>query len=142
MTAHSYRASYTPYEHDNNTSAFLRFKNGVCVNYAHTHDASRGSLRIEVHGANGALILRDERAEFSARPSVNFGVEPATEVPIPKLDSETGVLADFHDYVTNGREPGISARHNLETMAMCEMMVRSIRQQRMVKREELENIST
>ncbi len=138
MTAHGYRASYTPYEHDNNTSAFLRFRSGVAVNYVHTHDASRGSLRIEVHGANGALVVRDDRAEFSARPAVNFGVCPATAVAIPSLDSETGVLADFHAYVSEGKEPGISVRHNLETMAMCEMMVRSITRGVTVRREELE----
>ncbi len=138
MTAHSYRAAYTPYEHDNNTSAFLRFKNGVVVNYVHTHDASRGSLRLEVHGANGALVIRDDRAEFSARPAVNFEVRPAVPIPIPVVDSELGVLADFHRYVADGREPGISARQNLETMAMCEMMVRSIQRGTCVKREELD----
>jgi len=140
LTAHGYRASYTPYEHDNNTSAFLRFQNGVSVNYVHTHDASRGSLRIEVHGANGAFVLRDERAEFSPRPTVNFGVEPATVVPIPARDSELGVLADFHAYITGGREPGISVQRNLETMALCEMMVRSIQEKRTVRREELESV--
>lgn len=140
MTAHGYRAGYTAYEHDNNTSAFLRFKSGVCVNYVHTHDASRASLRIEVHGANGAFVLRDEQAEFSARPEANFGVEPASGIEIPKVDSENGVLADFHAYITEGREPGISARHNLETMAMCEMMVRSIQRGATVRREELDSV--
>lgn len=138
MTAHSCRAAYTPYHYDNNTSAFLRFQSGVCVNYVHTHDASRGSLRIEVHGANGALVIRDDLAEFSARPTVNFGVCPPTPVPIPVRDSESGVLADFHAYVVDGREPGISVRRNLETMAMCEMMVRSIQLGRTVRRDELE----
>jgi predicted dehydrogenase len=140
ITAHSYRAGYTPYQHDNNTSAFLRFRSGVAVNYVHTHDASRGSLRIEVHGANGAFVLRDERAELSPRPAENFGVEPTTEIPVPTIDSEAGVLADFHDYITTGREPGIAARQNLETMAMCEMMVRSILERRTVRREELETV--
>lgn len=140
VTAHSFRAPYTPYEHDNNTSAFLRFRNGVVVNYTHTHDASRGSLGIEVHGANGALVIRDERAEFSPRPTVNFGIEPATIVAIPTPDSELGVLADFRRYVAEGIEPGISVRHNLETMAMCELVVRSIQRGVTVRREELEEI--
>lgn len=138
MTAHSYRAAYTPYEHDNNTSAFLRFRSGVGVNYVHTHDASRGSLRIELHGANGALVIRDDVAEFSARPEVNFGVRPPVRLPLPQADSEHGVLADFHAYVTAGREPGISAARNLETMAMCEMMVRSIQRGGTVWRDELD----
>lgn len=140
VTAHSFRAPYTPYEHDNNTSAFLRFRNGVVVNYVHTHDASRGSFRLEVHGANGALVIRDDRAEFSLRPAVNFGVEPVAPVGLPALDSELGVLADFRRYVAEGVEPGISVRHNLETMAMCELVVRSIQRGGTVRREELGEI--
>jgi hypothetical protein len=37
-----------------------------------------------------------------------------------------------------GIEPGISAKNNLETMAACEMMVRSITGGRTVRREELQ----
>ncbi len=72
---------------------------------------------------------------------MNFGIEPATAIAISKLDSENGVLADFHSSFTAGHEPGISARQNLETMAMCEMMIRSL-QQRTVKREELDEFSS
>ncbi len=107
------------------------------MNYAHTHDAARGSLRIEAHARNGALVVRDGRAEFSARPAVNFG-ECATEaVPIPAVVSEARVLADFHAYAAEGREPGISGYRNLETMALCELTVRSATLGRTVRREEL-----
>jgi hypothetical protein len=41
---------------------------------------------------------------------------------------------------TQGREPGISAANNLQTMAACEMMVRSIREQRAVRRVELTDL--
>jgi predicted dehydrogenase len=137
IEARSYRAPYSPYQHDPNTSAFLRFASGVWVNYTHTHDASRSSLRIEMHGSNGALVVRGNRAEFSERPSVNFGECPVTELPIPQLVSEARLLADFHAYVAERKEPGISGRHNLEVMAMCEMTVRSIKQGRPVRRSEL-----
>jgi hypothetical protein len=33
--------------------------------------------------------------------------------------------------------PGISGRRNLETMALCEMVVRSVRERRIILREEL-----
>lgn len=137
VTAHACRAPWSPYEHEANTSALLRFACGVTVNYVHTHDAARNSLRIEVHGRNGALLVRDGRAEFSERPAVNFGEGPAREIAIPSFCSEERMLADFHDYVTTGREPGISGYRNLETMALCEMAVRSALETRTVKREEL-----
>lgn len=138
VTAHAYRASWSPYEHAGNTSALLRFANGVTVNYGHTHDAARNSLRLEVHGRNGALVVRDGRAEFSGRPAVNFGECPVRAIPVPSFCSEERMLADFRDYVTTGREPGISGYRNLETMALCEMTVRSALEKRTVKREELE----
>jgi predicted dehydrogenase len=49
------------------------------------------------------------------------------------------MLADFRDYVATGREPGISGYLNLETMALCEMTVRSALEKRTVKREELDS---
>lgn len=137
VTAHAYRASWSPYEHAGNTSALLRFANGVVVNYVHTHDAARNSLRIEVHGRNGALVVRDGRAEFSERPAVNFGECPVREIAIPSFCSEERMLADFRDYATTGCEPGISGYRNLETMALCEMTVRSALEKRTVTREEL-----
>lgn len=138
VTAHAPRAPWSPYAHASNTSAFLRFANGVAVNYVHTHDAARGSLRVEVHARNGAFGIRDGTAEFSPRPGRNFGEEPAVPVAVPALCSEELMLADFHDYVANGREPGISGRRNLETMALCEMCVRSVIGRRTIRRSELE----
>lgn len=137
VTAHAPRAPWSPYAHAANTSAFLRFANGVAANYVHTHDAARGSLSIEVHARNGALVIRDGAAEFSPRPERNFGEEPAVPLPVPVLCSEELMLADFHDYVSRGREPGISGRRNLETMALCEMSVRSVLEKRTVRRSEL-----
>lgn len=137
VTAHAYGAPWSPYAHPSNTSAVLRFANGVTVNYVHTHDAARNSLRIEVHGRNGALVVRDGRAEFSDRPAVNFGECPAREVAIPSFCSEARMLADFRAYVASRREPGISGYRNLETMALCEMTVRAALANRTVRREEL-----
>lgn len=138
-TTHAYRAPWSPYEHAGNTSAVLRFVCGVTVNYVHTHDAARNSLRIEVHGRNGALVVRDGRAEFSERPAVNFGECPVHEIAIPAFCSEARMVADFRHYVATGREPGISGYRNLETMALCEMTVRSALEKRTVKREELDS---
>lgn len=139
VTAHAYGASWSPYAHPANTSAFLRFKSGVSVNYVHTHDAARNSLRIEVHGRNGALVIRDGCAEFSGKPAVNFGECPVRGIAIPPVCSEARMLDDFRDYVMTGREPGISGYRNLETMALCEMTVRSALEKRTVRREELDS---
>jgi predicted dehydrogenase len=137
VTAQAYGAAWSSYEHASNTSAFLRFGNGVVVNYVHTHDAGRGSLRIEAQARNGNLVVREDHAEFSERSEANFGERPVRRMPLPERKSEAAVLADFHAYVAEGREPGISGYRNLETMALCELVVRSATLRRAVRREEL-----
>jgi predicted dehydrogenase len=106
--------------------------------YIHTHDAARASLEIQIHGERGALWLQEGRLSFSQRPLEQFGERPVEPVALVDAFGEADLLRDFHAYVTRGVEPGVSARHNLETMAACEMMVRSIGAGRTSTRAELE----
>jgi predicted dehydrogenase len=139
MQATSLAAPWSAYPHDNNTSAIIRMANGTTVNYCHTHDASRGQLVISLHGQRGALWLNDAGdIYFSQRPTEQFGTRPAQIVPRVEAPGQAGVLADFHRYITQGVEPGISARNNLQVMAMCEMMVRAITTGRRIYRHEVE----
>jgi predicted dehydrogenase len=137
MTAQSWRAEWSPYKHDNNTSAHIVFQNGTHVHYIHTHDAARSTLEIQVHGERGALFRREDQITFNARPLEQFGSRPIVEVVHEQAHGEADLLRDFYAYITEGIEPGISARKNLETMAACEMMVRSITEKRTCQRAEL-----
>lgn len=137
IQAQAWGASWSAYEHPNNTTAQLQFSNGTRVHYVHAHDAAKYSYKIEVHGEKGAAIWTDSNISVNSRPNKNFGRTPETLFPLEKDSGEAGVLEDFHRYVTEGTEPGISARNNLEVMALCEMMVRSVEQDRRVSREEL-----
>ncbi|MEY5063160.1 MAG: hypothetical protein RLZZ112_1124 [Verrucomicrobiota bacterium] len=138
VEAQAYGPAWSPYSHASNTSALLRFANGVRVNYVHTHDASHNSLRIEAHGKNGCLRVQDRTAEFRVRPTSNLVDSPAQPLQVPAESAEAAMLADFHAYVSAGIEPGISGYQNLETMALCEMTVRSAQENRPVRRKELE----
>ena len=138
MTAQSWKAQWSAYTHDNNTSAHIVFENKVRGHYIHTHDAARASLVIEIHGERGALIYSDDAGlTFNERPLEQFGSRPVLQVPLDEAHGETDLLRDFHAYITRGIEPGVSVRHNLETMAACEMMVRSITERRECFRKEL-----
>ena len=139
MSAWGFRAAWSPYEHDANTAAHIVFENGVRGHYIHTHDAARGSLEIQVHGERGALVYGEASGlTFSERPREQFGSRPIENVPLDDARGEADLLRDFYEYVQRGAEPGISVRHNLETMAACEMMVRSITQRRECFRKELD----
>ena len=138
MTAQAWGAPWSAYPHPNNTSAHMVFTNGTHVHYIHTHDSARPSFLVELHGPTGAAALTDGRLTFNPAPTKNWERPPVEEVPLPPDGfGEPGVLADFHRYVVEGVEPGISARHNLEVMATCQMMVRSVEERRTVSRAEL-----
>jgi predicted dehydrogenase len=140
MTAFSWKAEWSTYPYDNNTSAHIRYQNGTHVHYIHTHDAARYNLEIEVHGERGALLYRDDLLTFNERPLEQFGKRPIVPVTLLESDNEGDLLRDFHRYIVEKVEPGISARYNLLTMAACEMMVRSIAEKRTVGHGEMENL--
>jgi predicted dehydrogenase len=138
LSGFSWSAPWSAYVHDNNTSAHIVFESGVRGHYVHTHDAARASLQIEVHGERGALVYSDETGlTFNERPLEQFGTRPQVPVELEEAHGEADLLRDFRAYCTGGEEPGISVRNNLETMAACEMMVRSITERRECYRKEL-----
>jgi len=149
ITAHAFDAPWSQYEHPNNTSAFMRFQNGTNVNYFHGHDSARGECRINIHGEKGAAFgcIFDATSStaglqtltFTERPTSQFGKSNPIDIPFSESLGEKGVLKDFHQYITQNTEPGISGYQNLEVMAMCQMMVKSIQENRTIHRDELDN---
>jgi predicted dehydrogenase len=137
MSAFSWRAHWSAYEYDNNTAAHMVFADQTRCHYLHTHDAARNTLEVQIHGERGALVRTDDALTFNTRPLEQFGVTPTTPVAPEKGQGEADLLRDFHAYIVDGVEPGISVANNLETMAACEMMVRSITNQKTCHRSEL-----
>jgi len=125
MTARAYAAPWSAYRHPNNTAAWLEMQNGTRVDYLHTHDAARSSLHIEFQGERGALWWDGTSLRFSMKPNKNWGHCEPSLVPLDPEPGLPALLLDFYTYVTGGPEPGISGFQNLETMAACEMLVRS-----------------
>lgn len=80
MTAHSWRATWSPYQHDNNTTAHLVFENGTNGQYLHTHDAARSTLETQLHGERGALVRVGDTLTFNARPLEQFGTREVIDV--------------------------------------------------------------
>jgi predicted dehydrogenase len=137
MTAFSWRAHWSAYAHDNNTSAHIVFENSTNVHYIHTHDASRNTFEIQIHGERGAIVSDGNSITFNQRPLEQFGSRPIEKAAFVEAHGEADLLRDFYRYITERIEPGTSVRNNLETMAACEMTVRSITQKRTVRREDL-----
>jgi predicted dehydrogenase len=140
-TAVTHNAPWSPYAYDAGVSAILEFASGPVCTYETTHQAvitdykwilqsERGTLRT-LGGSSWEWLPRGEIRQF-APAGPPEPVEPAS----PRR-SEQGVIDDWYRYIREGTEPGISGRHNLETLAVCEMVLRSAAQRRTVAREEL-----
>ncbi|MCS7033674.1 MAG: hypothetical protein NZ561_06720, partial [Phycisphaerae bacterium] len=136
--ASAWRPQWSAYEHPNNTTGHLVFACGARGHYLHTHDAARNTIDIQIHGPRGALRYDGRQLTFNLRPQEQLGESPLEPVELVPARGEADLLRDFHAYITTGAEPGISVRHNLETMAACEMMCRSIALERVVTRGELD----
>jgi predicted dehydrogenase len=139
VTGQATRAPWSPYTHPSNTAAMIRFARGLLVAYVHTHDAARAETRLRLQGRRGALFATEQGVEFSEPPTKNFATRPVQPVPVAGPAGELGVMAAFHRYVADGVEPGISGRHNLEVMALCQMLVLAIEQGRTIHRGELDS---
>jgi predicted dehydrogenase len=138
MTAQRWGAAWSAYEHDSNTSAHILFENKVRGHYIHTHDAARACLEVQIHGERGALVYSDTAGlTWNERPLEQFGTRPVQNVTLDEAQGEADLLRDFYEYIQRGVEPGVSVRHNLETMAACEMLVRSVNERRECFRKEL-----
>jgi predicted dehydrogenase len=137
ITGFAWGASWSAYEHPNNTAGHFELESGARCHYIHTHDGARAGLEVQVHGERGALWLQNGKLTFNQRPLEQFGERPLAPVAFVPAAGEAELVRDFHAYVTRGIEPGVSARANLQTMAACEMMVRSISSGRPVARSEL-----
>ena len=138
VTAHSSNPSWSAYEHDADIAAFLEYESGAVCHYVLTHAATFDSYRLLMQGPLGALHAFDVPLEFSPRPREQLGRSEAQRCDLlSRPRTEAGVADAFFRFLAHGEEPGISGRHNLETLAVCEMLVRSAREKRRVERDEL-----
>jgi predicted dehydrogenase len=138
-TAVSHNAPWSAYPYDAGVTAALEFQNGIVCTYELTHQATLNDYRLLVQTERGGLRWQDGRWHFQPRPDRQFGrnppLEPLDLAPVPR--TEQGVVDDWYRYVADDVEPGISGRRNLETLAVCEMVVRSAATRRPVQRDAL-----
>jgi predicted dehydrogenase len=141
VSAEVFSMPWSRYPHPTNISARLWFADGSLCNYLLTHDGRLRELRLLLQGERGVIYFNDL---VSSSPSwLNFhatGKRPHECVPLafPEIPTPSElVILDFCDFVGGGAEPGISGRHNLETLGACEMICCSVREGREISRSAL-----
>lgn len=139
VTAHASNPPWSAYEHDANIAAFIEYESGAVCHYVLTHAATISDYRLLLQGQRGTLRAFDvQGVDFYPVPTSQLGSAPpqACElVQVPR--SEQGVADEFLRYIQEGVEPGISGRNNLQTLLVCEMLVRSAIQRRSIDRDEV-----
>lgn len=140
VTATAYNPTWSRYVDDANIAAVIEYASGAVCHYGLTHAATLSDWRIILQGERGALRTCDvPGVQFYPKPTQQLGSsEPVACEVAPGPPSEQGVADAFYTYVTSNIEPGISGRNNLQTLAVCEMLVRSARLRRAVERTELD----
>lgn len=138
VTALSSNPSWSQYEHDADIHAILEYASGAVCNYLLTHAAVYADWRVVLQGPRGALRLTDRELFFHPRPAEFLGGSEGILVPQgDSVRTEAAVADAFYRYVVDGVEPGISGRKNLDTLAVCELLVRSATEGRSVEIGEL-----
>lgn len=142
VTAVSHSAPWSAYApHDAGVTAILEFTAGQLCTYQLTHQATTSNYRHLLQTERGALSW-DESARhwtFLPKPDRQLG-RPDRSDPIPNVTvprSEQGVVDDWYRSIKEGTPVGISGRSNLETLAVCEMVVRAATQRHPITRDEL-----
>lgn len=139
-TAATYNAPWSPYAHDAGVSAVLEFQSGPVCTYVLTHQATVPDYRFILQSEKGALRTNGGGWEWLPRGEIRQFAPAGRPEPVeaaPPLRSEQGVIDDWYRYIHDGVEPGISGRSNLETLAVCELVLQAARQRRAVERAEL-----
>jgi predicted dehydrogenase len=140
-TAVTHGAPWSPYAHDAGVTAALEFASGPLCSYLLTHQATVPDYRWTLQSEAGMLRSRGDGGwEWIPRgPVQQFapGGAPEPVAPVAPLRSEQGVVDDWLAWIGGADEPGISGRHNLETLAACEMVLRSAASRRTIERDEL-----
>jgi UDP-N-acetyl-2-amino-2-deoxyglucuronate dehydrogenase len=141
VTARSYATPWTHYVNEPNISAFIEYEAGPICNYVLTNDATLQQWRVTFQGDRGALVLTNhEKLRFYPKPHHALETSEAESVESDIMDCPSpasAIIDDFFRYVVEDLEPGISGKNNLQTLAMCEAMIRSARSKRPVEISEL-----
>jgi predicted dehydrogenase len=143
VSAETFTAPWSQYRDPAAVNATLRFASGSVCTYALSNIATIHDYRCVVQTERGAFRWRREQWEFLealAPPDAPFGwnAPPVAVAAAPHPPTtEHGLMDAFAAAILTGAVTPISGRPNLETLRVCEMVVRSATRQQPVGRDEV-----
>ena len=142
MTARSHNPSGSTYDREGAAEALIEMEEGFPIVYAGTYQGNRFEFSLWVQGDKGDVWTDRKRVWWRPRgkrffwPSKLTPVPKGDELPYPK-GGTVSLLNQFRDAVLKGETAETSAQDNLWTIAMVEASIRSHREGRKVRIDEV-----
>jgi predicted dehydrogenase len=142
MTARSHNPSGSTYDREGAAEALIEMEDGFPIVYAGTYQGNRFEFSLWVQGDKGDVWTDRKRVWWRPRgkrffwPSKLTPVPKGDELPYPK-GGTVSLLNQFRDAVLKGETAETSAQDNLWTIAMVEASIRSHREGRKVRIDEV-----
>lgn len=144
MVGRAFNPPWSEYLHGAATQALIEMEGGVHVQYVGTLASHRYGLTFWIEGENGVLwtnrkwVLGRQRGKRLFWPIRTVRVPKGDGAPYPRQGT-TSLLNNLRDAIRQKRQPETSGRDNLWTLAMLEAGMRSDRQKREIRIEEILN---
>ena len=142
VTARAFNPPGSAYASGAGTAALIEMAGGLPIQYFAVLTSHRYEYSLWIEGEAGSLWTDRRRVWWRARGARFF--RPVPLVPVPKGDEQrypragtSSLLAHLRDAVLHGAEPETSGRDNLRSLALVESAVRSSREARTVRVDEL-----
>jgi predicted dehydrogenase len=140
--AMTHNAPWSAYTYPAGITAAIEFASGPVCSFVLTHQATVQEYRWVLQSERG-MLRTDGRSAWKWTPRGAIqqfaAAGTTTEIPLVKRGrSEQGVIDDWLVWINGGEEPGISGRRNLETLALCELVLRAASERRSIERAELD----
>jgi len=134
VTGRMARAPWSSWIHDTEFRATIEYSTGASCDYWLLFDAAIPRDEVVLEGERGALAMVGH-AELYFYPRDGSDVQ-VVDLMEP-VNAEQMIADEFFHYIVEDVEPAISGKANLQTLAVCEMLLRSAKADRPVERAEL-----
>ncbi len=142
VTARSFNPPWSEYRHGAVTEALIEMEKGVHVQYLGSIVSHRYGWSLRIEGEEGECWTNRQWVLWRKKGKRLF--RPVKKVPVPEGDGasypregSTSLLNSLRDAVRGKKEPETSGRDNLWTLAIVEAGMRSDRERREVRVEEV-----
>lgn len=130
VSAREFQPPWGDWPSESTIAAMLEFRDGPTISMLSSSDTRAWGLEFRLECERGALVQRAGRLGGEGTLEVLTGNRRESLPLDPGIDNREGtrLMADlFAAYVLDGAEPEVSGQRNLQTLRLCDAVIRSSR---------------